>query len=350
MVKKPTMQEIAHKAGVTRATVSYVLNNTSKAESINPETKSRIREIARQLQYTPNPIAKALVTGKTWNIGFLISSKVTSVLANSYFGYILSGVQMAASRHKYNCVVKVYDLGDVESFVVPDKFRQRSVDGVIIVGNVEGQVLDILRQYDVPFMLIGETSNCIELDVMHVCRDMCRDLNVMFDYLTGMRHTKIVAGSTFTRHAVALFDKAIAEFQAGRPDVTIDHFYEMGCTEGSFARGCIDACKWIKSGRKHTAALGNDQWCVGFLSEVLRAGYECPGDISVVATCDSDILQWYRPSVTAFSQPLAENAFRITEAFIDYIEKKTTSAQIREQSKQLWVHGELKFRESSEKR
>lgn len=126
MRKKASLKDIANKANVSIALVSYVLNgkNTKK---INVETANRIKEIADELQYRPNQIAKSLKSNKTYTIGLIVAD-----ISNFFYSYIAGHIEEEANNRGYNVLFG-------SAYEDPKRFKKllqvmidRQVDGLIL--------------------------------------------------------------------------------------------------------------------------------------------------------------------------------------------------------------------------
>src|SRR5690606_23589850 len=98
MRKKIAMKDIAKQLGVSTALVSYVLNNKF-LDRINPDTARRIKELADELQYRPNQIAKSLKISRTLTIGLIIAD-----ISNLFYSSIARVIEDAAKKHHYNVI------------------------------------------------------------------------------------------------------------------------------------------------------------------------------------------------------------------------------------------------------
>ncbi len=327
MVKKNvTLQMIADKVGVSKSTVSEVLRDRRGRIQASEATRLKIFDIARKLNFEPNAAARSLITGKTYNIGFLLSSHTNLGIANNYFASILSGVQYACRVHGYNCIVSVYDLSSVKDFVMPMKLKRRTVDAVVISGYVEEEVLQCLIQNNTPFILIGETTDFPLEGILNISRDMVADWLKIFEYLYKLGHRRIGVGGTIGKRWHTLLDDAISRFGQIHSDASLDfvRYNNVPRDDNVFLNAFEQGAKWAKSNSSVTAVVGHDQWCLGFLSGIRENGKNCPQDVSVVSSCDTILCQWGYPSITAISMPLYESGSMATEILVNLIENKIT--------------------------
>ncbi len=125
--RQPTMSDIAHQAGVSRTTVSFVLNNHASSASIPAETKDRILDAAKKLSYRPNLAAKGLRTNQTHTIGFITDEIATTPHAVD----IIKGAQDEALSHgKLLLIVNTGSNATVKETAI-EMMLERQVEGII---------------------------------------------------------------------------------------------------------------------------------------------------------------------------------------------------------------------------
>ena len=349
MIETVTLKTIADRVGVSKSTVSDVLRHRISKIKVGESTKNKIFKVARDLNYEPNAAARALITGKTYNIGFLLSSVTALGLANNYFATLMSGVQDTCSQKGYNCMVSCYDMSSIENFVMPSKLKRRKVDGVVITGYVEEEVLQTLIENGLPFILIGESTDFPLEGVLSVARDMKQDWLSVFEYLYKLGHRRIIVGGARARRKFDLLVEAEDEFKQsfGAEEVTFTNYSDINPAIDPFRFAYRQAKEWLENSDGPTAVVGHDQWCVGFLSGIVDGNRKCPEDISIVSTCDTILCQWYRPAISAISWDLHGGGKAATELLINYIEKKINLIDAHRQAAKIWENRKLLVRNSS---
>jgi len=349
VVKAVTLQMIADRVGVSKSTVSDVLRARVAKIKVSQATKDRIYQAVKELDYVPNAAASALVTGKTSSIGFLLSSKTNSGLANSYFASILSGVQAATKDRSYNCIVNCYDLSQIKEFVIPSKVKRKIVDGLIISGCIEEEVLQLFIDSGLPFILVGESADFPIDGILSVARNLPVDWLTAFEHLVELGHRKVAIGGLETELGYMDYKKSVLHFQEKHPDTDVKFSAYKGIGKGTdvMKTAYQQGLDWTESTDRPTAVIGHDQWCVGFTSAILDSGLSCPGDISVISSCDTDMCKWFRPSITAMELPLFDGGRKATEVLIDYIEKKTNWMESNRLAEGIWNDHELVIRNST---
>ncbi|WP_178988311.1 LacI family DNA-binding transcriptional regulator [Winogradskyella schleiferi] len=149
MAKKILLKDIAKKANVSVATVSYVLSKGSDS-GISPKVSEKIKKIAKALNYRPNQIAKSLQSGKSYTIGLIVAD-----ISNPFFANIARIIEDEAKKHNYTVVFGSSDENETKSSDLITFLVNRQVDGFIIAPaeNTQEQIKSLKKQ-NIPFVLI----------------------------------------------------------------------------------------------------------------------------------------------------------------------------------------------------
>jgi len=350
--KAVTIQDLARLAGVTKSAVSVVLNHRDIGIRVGPEQRAKILALAKELNYTPRASACALSTGRTYHIGFLLSSKICLGLANTYFATVLSGVQQACQAQGYNCMVSTYDLSTIKNFIMPKKMRQRSVDGVVITGQVEPQVIKLFLAQQIPFVMVGDTTNFPLKDLLAIAPDMVTNWVNAFAHLAGFGHRHLMAPGFFDhdQRFHNLLAQGIQAFKklhpASRLTVDVPSMQDTG--EDLYRRAFAAGQAWATadSRTRPTALVSHDQWCIGFMAGVQRGGLVCPRDVSILSNNNTPLCQWVNPTITAIDLEPYERGQAATGLLIDLLEKRLSLTEAHQRTAASWTPGRLIERES----
>ena len=351
MSKRVTLQMIADKVGVTKSTVSDVLRKRQSKIKVSENTKKKIHQAVKDLGYEPNGVARALVTGKTHNIGFLLSFASSTCLANTFFSSLLSGVQNSTKNRGYNCVVDCCDLSSTENFMIPAKFSRKALDGIVIVGSVSTAVLKKLIENDMPFIQIVENPEFSAEKMLAVSRYHKYDWFNAFEYLTKLGHKSIAVGGLESKHDFKDYHEAVNNFNSKYSDLNVE-FTSYSCPQD-----CSDVLEyayqkgkqWVDLKNRPSALVGNGDWCIGFISAVLDSGLKCPGDLSVICPCDNLLCESFRPTITSIHFPVFDGGEQAASILIDYIEKKIDWEKARQLTSNIWSERKLIVRDSTSK-
>lgn len=320
--KKITIKEIAELAGVAKSTVSEVINNNRKSR-VSAKTFAKVKCIIDKYNYVPQISAKALSSHRTYQIGYLVSSKVTLGLANAYFSTIEAGVNKACQEYGYQMLVSTYDLSTIKNFVMPQKLMQRSVDALVIAGLVSEEVMIQLKSLNIPYIIAGGEY---DEDVLCLRADMRSTYLKMLKYFADLGHELIGFGSS---NQIAT--KSFVQAFKNRQDKKLKAIFATQAEANEFETGVKHAQNWLKADKseKYTVFMANDQICIGFLSELLKNNVKCPDEISIMACSDTTSCKWNSLPVSAAESLLEEHGFMACELLVELLENKKSISEVK---------------------
>lgn len=316
LTKRPTQNDVARRAGVSRATVSYVLNGlTDGRVPISEDTLQRVTRAIEELGYEPDARAQALRSGSTHTIGVLIPD-----LSNPHFSEYATGVERAARAAGYHILLSSIALNEEYALSVFKDLASRRIDGLIlatsfILKSPEAQAtLQRLRERRLPLVELSDQYevDCIASDYREATRET-------LTYLQSLGHRRF--GFVYGVH--------------GAPEVGEDRllaFREMLQTAGLYEPGLVASCgPTIEDGYRAaldllarpdrpTALLAiNDLLAFGVLRAATDLGLRVPQDLSLAAFDDIPMAQYLTPRLTTVSKNalhIGEEAFRLLLARI----------------------------------
>src|SRR5579859_7786868 len=144
MGSKPTIRDVAKEAGVSIATVSYVLNRNSE-EAISEQVKERVLRAVRALNYHRAAAAVSLARQRTRNIGIVLYP-VDSDVTNPFYSFVIQGVIREAMDRDYNLLFSYIESKYRDTRDLPKIIREANVVGVIFVGRIDAEMARDIRQ------------------------------------------------------------------------------------------------------------------------------------------------------------------------------------------------------------
>ncbi len=144
------MKDIATKVGVSTALVSYVMNGLEKEKRVSEKLTKQIREVAKELNYQPNQIARSLRRGSTMTIGLMLAD-----IANPFFASIARVIEDEAAKQGYVVIFGSSDESAAKSETLMHTFYDRQVDGLIIMPaeGTDNQIKQLTKR-KIPFVLV----------------------------------------------------------------------------------------------------------------------------------------------------------------------------------------------------
>ena len=148
-----TLEDVGALAGVSRSTVSRVINN---AASVRPEVRARVEAVISQTGYVPNAAARSLVSNRTGVIGLVIPSHVSNLFEDPYFARLIQGVTSGAKQISSTLTLFLFESEEEEREVSPRVVESGFLDGVIVTATRPGNsLMRKIAATDLPLVAIG---------------------------------------------------------------------------------------------------------------------------------------------------------------------------------------------------
>ena len=290
-MSRPTMEDVAERAKVSRALVSLVMNNSPQ---VSDEKRRSVRRAARDLGYRPNLIARNLAQQRTHAIGVLVDD-----LRNPFFGEVVDGIEAEAAEHGFRVLIlnghrdAQRELGAVETFL------QLRVEGMALVGARLGT--DDLAQMGAAAPCVVVASGTVHPGIDTVGTDDRRGAELAVEHLAALGHTRIVHMDGGANVSAA---KRRAGYKSGMHAAGIGDLVDVrpaGDDEDD-ALAVIDAL--LAEDDPPTAIFAfNDLLAAGALNRLDDAGMAVPGDVSLVGFDNTFISALRHLSLTTVNQP-----------------------------------------------
>jgi DNA-binding LacI/PurR family transcriptional regulator len=309
---KPTMDDVARRAGVSRALVSLALRDSDK---VSASSRAAVLAAADELGYRPNLIARHLASKQTRTFGLLIND-----LHNPYFPGVADGVKQAADENGYRLLLNSAFLDDDDERTALETFIDFRVDGIILTGSRVDPAIVERAAVSTPVVVVSRPMRSDTVDTVNNDDELGATLAV--EHLVGLGHRHIchVDGG---RGAGASERRAGYESTMGRHGLT-PHIVAGAFTEGS---GAEAAQQMLASGRPVTAIFaGNDLSALGALDAIEEAGLGVPRDISLVGYDNTFVAALRHVALTTVDQARQRLGALAVEALIERIEGGRTKA------------------------
>ncbi|WP_128429035.1 LacI family DNA-binding transcriptional regulator [Streptomyces cyaneus] len=318
-----TMADVARSAGVSVATVSHVLNGT---RPVLPHTRQAVLDAMDELGYTPNTLARSLVTSRTRSIGLAVSA-----ISNPYFTEILQGVEAAALEHGYSLLIAdPHDDPEHERKVV-QLLHERRVDGMIIAASADPrELIAYLGRHKVPTVLLDRVVDTTADGSPHfdqVCADSAEPVARLVTHLADLGHRRIalVAGLP----GLSTTGERLAGYRDGLASAGLafdEHLLVHGDSESAGAEQATAALLSLAS--PPTALVtANNAMTIGALRALRDRGLSVPDDI---ALCCFDDFAWadlFSPRLTAIAQPSREMGAHAVRVLLDRLASPDRAAR-----------------------
>jgi LacI family transcriptional regulator len=326
--------QVAKRAGVSPATVSRVTNGRA---SVDRQLAKRVWKAIEELGYSPNPQARALVSGRSRTLGLLISE-----MTNPFFPELIQSFEDIAGAHDFEVMVGStnYNLERARIFI--RRLVQRRVEGVAVMTfRAEAHLLDELIDQDIPLVSIDESTNAPCSQVLEV--DYARGINEAVQHLAILGHRCIAFASGPLPHLTNLrrkeaFEKAARKIRLSENATPIfvgEHTFEGGTQAAEYFLGLDE--------RPSAIVCSNDLMAVGVLRVLAEKKVEVPKEISVVGFDDIHLAEFANPPLTTVRMAREDLARCAFEALDQLRQGKISSV-----SKPMRVETRLVLRQSTD--
>ncbi|MFC8589381.1 LacI family DNA-binding transcriptional regulator [Streptomyces sp. NPDC057217] len=312
-MKRPTMADIARRAGVSKVAVSYALNDQP---GVSEATRASIKNIAQELGWRPNSAARALTGGRAQAVGLVVRRPARTLGVEPFFMEFISGIEAVLAEHTYALMLQIVTDQTQEIEVCRRWWGERRVDGVFLMDLQTDDVrVDAIRGMDLPAVAIGPPEVAGGLPA--IWSDDGESIHEIVRYLATLGHRRIarVAGPAGFAHT-AVRDAALVKAcqEAGIPEARVIHTDYTGDEGARAARALL-----IAPQRPTAIVFDNDIMAVAALSVAQELGLSIPADLSVVAWDESPLTQVVRPMLSAVTRDIPAYGARAATALLALI-------------------------------
>ena len=338
MKKKLSIVDIANSLNISKTTVSFILNGRAREKRISEELVERVLKYVKEVGYKPNSLAKSLRTGKSNIIGLLVQD-----ISNPFFATIARQIEDRAYKNGYKIIYSSTDNDTQKTQELIAMFRDRHVDGYIIVPpeGIEEDINSLIKD-GLPVVLFDRYLPNVKTDYVVV--------NNLFSTYNATRYLldkgyKNIAFISFNSQQTQMLDrldgykKAITE---GKLKAVIKEL-EVVQDEKLILAPILD---FIKEHPETEAILfGNNQLATCGLKVFRDLGKKIPDDIALISFDDHEVFELCNPPVTAIAQPIDEIADQVITILLNRL--NTTSEAENSANQQITLPADLKIRKST---
>jgi len=336
------LRALAEHLGLSQTTVSLVLNHSPSAKSIPEETRTRVVEAAKRLNYRPNYFARSLRQSRSMSVGVLAPD-----LSEGYFTRVMSGVVEELNHSHYFFFTACHNWNKELIERYPRMLVERAVDGFLLLNTTVDEQM-------VPVPIVAISAHCVSPKVTNIVLDHYLAAKLALKHLYDLGHRRIA----FMRGPKAIPDSEYRwvgiQRVAGELDLKTDPSLTVH----------LEASGWPMKTGQHpmdpqiaynpTRALlerahdftalfcFNDTAAIGAIRAIKGAGLDVPGDVSVMGFDDILSAAFATPSLTTVRQPLEEMGRRGAKVLLERIADRE-----KEFAAEIVMSPELVVREST---
>ncbi len=278
-VRKPTIRDVAKKAGVSISTVSLVINDRP---NVSDEVRSKVQAVITELRFHPRRSARGLASQQSGNIGFILTEDHFSS-AEPFYTRIFLGTELEARKHNYYVLLTTVGATVRSANDLPRFLLEHNVDGVIIAGKIGASWPEAIRNRNLPVLLIDYDIPRLHLSTVSI--DNRAGVRLGVEHLLQLGHTRIgFLGGDLAHPSIAERYESYAETMraAGiEPEAAWCSIDE----EDTRSENGYEAARRLLSANdeRPTALVGaNDAMAIGCIEYCRDAAIDVPGTLAVV--------------------------------------------------------------------
>jgi DNA-binding LacI/PurR family transcriptional regulator len=312
MTHRPTSQDIARAAGVSRTTVSLVLNGKENT-GISVQTQARVLETAASLGYVPNSAARMLVSGRSRTVG-LVLAHGDLMSFDAFAPPLMFGISRVCNARGYKLLIEAVE-GDHRRNSYLDLVKSKSIDALIVLNSsAEDEGLVRLIESRFPVILFGSIGHPKENSLRSGTE---RAAELATEHLVKLGHRRVAHITYAPRWYTGPMERLRAFRRAlDKARIPFDEKL-VGYGDFSAESGYRAMREILRRGRRLTALFaGNDTIAVGAMAALREEGLSVPSDVAVVGFDDLPIACYCQPTLTTVNtNPIVQGEQAALAAF-----------------------------------
>ncbi|HEY9153459.1 MAG TPA: LacI family DNA-binding transcriptional regulator [Anaerolineales bacterium] len=315
-----TLEDIAKQAGVSRSTVSRVVNNYP---NVRGEVRQRVLQVIENTGYHPNAAARTLASQRSWTIGLLLPLSVSIFFTDPYYPHLTKGIAQACNQYNYTLALFLVETREDEEKIFPRVSRKGLLDGVIVQAGHHGDQQIIGHLIDANMSLVVAGRPFRSDNVSYIDIDNVNAAASAVSHLIRLGYQRIGTITGPTNSTVGLdrkegYIKTLRERGRSVEDSLI--------VEGDFTEaGGYYAMQKLLPFKPDAVFVASDTMAIGAMRAAREAGLNIPGDVAFVGFDDLPIATLSNIQLTTVRQPVIQFGVKAVELLIDQIENGITT-------------------------
>jgi LacI family transcriptional regulator len=331
--RPPRLKDVADAAGVHVSTASRALNDRT-APLVQLETLERVRQVANQLGYRVNGMARALKTRKSLTIGMVVPD-----ITNPFFPPAVRGAEDVLARVGFSLLLSNTDNDEAKARRQVAAMLEGQVDGLLLaMVRRQDSLVDELRAAGTPLVMVNRTVDRGGVSAV-VPDDYHGELQAVEHlYALGHRRIGFIGGPLYTSNGA----RRLASFEQAMAHLGLSDGGSVETVAFNVSAGYQAGALLLAEHPDTTAVIaGNDMLALGVIDAAAEKGLNCPGDLSVVGFNDMPLAERLRPPLTTIRVPEYDVGRRSAELLLEIIADPARPPET------VLISGELIVREST---
>lgn len=316
-----TLEDIGRLAGVSRSTVSRVIN---RSPSVSPDVRARVEEVIQRTGYAPNVAARSLVSGRSGVMGLVIPSRVHALFEDPYFGRLIQGISAASNESGNTLSLFLFQNEEEEAELYPRVVTSGFLDGLIITATrMADPLLARVSRDEIPIVVVGRPD---AEGISYVDVDNHAGARLAASHLCGLGYERIgLVGAPVSTAAgvdrlngfiegLALCGKAL------HPDLRWDGDFSEASGYG--------AVQHLVPHQPDAIFVASDTMAMGALRALRDRGISVPQEVAVIGFDGLTASEASVPSLTTIRQPVSETGARAVHMLNDLVSGAASAPSI----------------------
>lgn len=312
-----TLEDIAKQVGVSRSTVSRVVNGSP---NVSPEVRQQVLEAIRITGFHPNAAARSLASQRTRVIGLVLPRSVSSFFTDPFFPQLTQGIALGCNNNDLSLSLFLVTNKEDEDKIMPRISRSGMLDGILVQsGRADDPLMERLTSSRIPCVILGRPFK--DEGISYVDVDNVKAAYVATKHLIdlGYKHIATITGShgsTVTLDRIEGYSKALTD--AGYAiDPSLIAKGEFSETSG------YEAMMNLLPHKPDAVFIASDLMASGAIRALQDSGLHVPEDIALVGFDDIPLAALTKIRLTTVRQPIPQIGTKGVELLIDLIENGT---------------------------
>ncbi len=313
-MKRLTLEEVGKLAGVSRATVSRVINNP---DGVTPELRERVKRVIAETGYRPNLVARSLVSNRSNLLGLIIPSVAQMLFTDPYFPALIQGISQACNANDYTLSLFIFHSPADKEQVFNRALNTGLLDGLIMaVDHFDDPFLERLITHGLPFVYVGHPSQTARVSYVDVDNSVSVMLAVKHLIRLGYRRIAHIAAPDHTAAGIDRLQGYMnALTDAGHPiDPNLIAYGDFKQDSG------YTAMHQLLHQKPDAVFVASDTMAIGAMQAIKEVGLRIPEDIAMIGFDDLPPAIHATPPLTTIRQPVQRTGTVAVEMLLDIIE------------------------------
>ncbi len=315
----PTLEEIAELAGVSRSTVSRVVNNDP---NVRESTRKRVLEIIEEVEFLPSTAARRLAGGRSGIFGLVIPMGIARLFTDPFVPALIQGVSSSCNALGHNVMLWLAE-AEYERQMMGQILNSGLLDGVLVASMAaEDPIVDALAASELPFVLIGRHSS--NRGISYVDVDNTANAARVVSHLISRGRKRIAAISGPT--AMTVSQDRLAGYRQALQDAGLEYEPDL-VMDGNFTdSGAYASTHQLLESEPDAIFASSDLMALGVLRALKEEGLAVPDQVAVAGFDDAPFAASTDPPLTTVRQPTAELGATAVELLSRLIQEEAEEA------------------------